>query len=668
MLTYSLGLCQGAGLRNRGELIVRVFDVAVNFGTSALRISISKAASLSLEALTHSESGRSLTFLRRTVSGGELWCVDLECDSPSELNSLQITCEHEFCAEDTVFANGYQSWTDARERPLKERVPGLPQLFRSLYARHKLEAYGDYSFVPYSRKAGVFTAHTYAYIREKSGQLVFCGSLSERSGYTLIEVNSRCSKIFIRKDCEGLVVDGKRRVLELFVAIGKDNPVFDSWFSHMGIMSPTSRPAVGWTSWYYHYTNISQEIILANLHNYSEKKIPLDVFQVDDGWQKSVGDWLTVNEKFPNGMKPIADAVRAAGYRPGLWLAPFICEKKSDIFNLHSDWLARDADGNLLIAGNNDGWSGEFYALDIYHSEVRNYLRRVFDKVLVEWGFDLVKLDFLYAVALAPRIGTKVPRCRGEIMCDAMDLLRELVGSKQILGCGVPLGPAFGKVDYCRIGCDVGLGWDDREAAMVHYRERISTVTSITNAIGRRHLDGRAFWNDPDVFLLRDEANSLSKNQRHSLFLANIIFGNLVFTSDDISKYTTGENGILKTYLSQFPFTERRIDSVKFLNTEYAWKPRSTILQWALGEYPYANVALVRFSARSENCEWESRFAAFNLGAKEVQVKLPEGEWWAGSVKSLSSEAVVLEPFESRCWGRLPSSVELQSNGRNADV
>ncbi|EKC48560.1 hypothetical protein OBE_15116, partial [human gut metagenome] len=41
-------------------------------------------------------------------------------------------------------------------------------------------------------------------------------------------------------------------------------------------------------------------------------------------------------------------------------------------------------------------------------------------------------------------------------MCEAMDFLRECVGEKMILGCGVPLMPAFGKVDYCRIGADYG--------------------------------------------------------------------------------------------------------------------------------------------------------------------------------------------------------------------
>ena len=109
----------------------------------------------------------------------------------------------------------------------------------------------------------------------------------------------------------------------------------------------------------------------------------------------------------------------------------------------------------------------------------------------------MVKLDFLYAACILP-IHNKT---RGEIMCDAMDLIRECCGDKLVLGCGVPLMPAFGKVDFCRIGADAGLDW--RRHLYIN-REAVSTCHTVNNSIFRRHLDGRAFMNDPDVFLLRE--------------------------------------------------------------------------------------------------------------------------------------------------------------------
>lgn len=69
---------------------------------------------------------------------------------------------------------------------------------------------------------------------------------------------------------------------------------------------------------------------------------------------------------------------------------------------------------------------------------------KTFDVVLNEWGFDLLKLDFLYAAAVRPIHN----RTRGEVMCDAMDLVRKLTGNRMMLACGVPMMPAFGKADF----------------------------------------------------------------------------------------------------------------------------------------------------------------------------------------------------------------------------
>jgi hypothetical protein len=96
----------------------------------------------------------------------------------------------------------------------------------------------------------------------------------------------------------------------------------------------------------------------------------------------------------------------------------------------------------------------------LYNEGAREYLRSVFDTVLNKWGFDMVKLDFLFAAAMIPRLG----KTRGEIMWDAMSFLREIVGPKKIiLGCGVPLAASFRKVDYCRIGSDVAPWWEGKE-------------------------------------------------------------------------------------------------------------------------------------------------------------------------------------------------------------
>ena len=150
----------------------------------------------------------------------------------------------------------------------------------------------------------------------------------------------------------------------------------------------------------------------------------------------------------------------------------------------------------------------QLYALDIDHPEVQAYLKEVFDRVLQDWGFDLVKLDFLYGAA---PFGNAWESRAGR-MQRAMALLRSWCGDKLIrLRCAGHACLCI--VDYCRIGCDVGLTGTMWYMRLFH-RERVSTRQSIGNTIFRRQLNGRAYGSDPDVFFLREENCKLTLQKK----------------------------------------------------------------------------------------------------------------------------------------------------------
>lgn len=475
--------------------------------------------------------------------------IDIETNKKIEIKDLYIETDIELNEDSRVFLNGYQTWTDSREFSLNEKIPKLNRLVWNI-----MSMYGDYGFYDYGREN--LQSYTYTYIRKNDGILLL-GSLCENSGYTIFEYGSD-NRLRIRKDCEGLNLKGKYEAFNLFGLEGNEDYVFDRYFAGMNIPKPRFETCTGWTSWYNYYTNIDQKIILDNLKAFKLRDIPIDIFQIDDGYEEAVGDWFNVKEKFSNGMKFIADKIKSCGYKAGLWLAPFICEKKSMIYKNHPDWV-------LKKAGYNPGWSGDFYVLDFYNDDVRDYIRDVIRNVLYVWNYDMVKLDFLYAVALIER----KDKTRGQIMHEAMLFLRKIAGDKIILGCGVPLGSAFGLVDFCRIGSDVSLKWEDRLLKILHYRERVSTINSIKNAIGRRHLNGRAFLNDTDVFILRSNKNKLTKDERNTLFLINSIFGGLLFTSDNINEYSKEE---FLTYKNIFNFKKNKVGNIREHNGVYQIK------------------------------------------------------------------------------------------------
>ena len=229
-------------------------------------------------------------------------------------------------------------------------------------------------------------------------------------------------------------------------------------------------------------------------------------------------------------MKPIADEIHKDGLKAGIWLAPFGAEFNSNVAKQHSDWLIKDEKGKPIPVGAN--WGG-FYGIDFYKKDAAEYIRNCFDTILNDWGFDMVKLDFLYACSIIPMYN----KTRGQIACEAMDFIRECVGDKLILGCGVWMLPCFGKVDYMRIGADMALGWKHTLLRKMMHREDVSTPNAIHNSVYRRCFNGRAFLCDPDVFLLRRTNIKFAPEQQELLAKFIKLFGGVLFISDNVGDY-----------------------------------------------------------------------------------------------------------------------------------
>ncbi len=444
----------------------------------------------------------------------------------------KVTATVELPASETtrIFHNGYQNWTYSPEYDVNGRTRGLKHLPCFLRGAFQINRYGDYHFVKYPYKKGITHGESWCYFRNGKQFLLF-GSLDEIPGYTLFTYNAKKGLLSLERDCVGMKADGEFHAFDLYIAEGTEQEVFDGWFRAMDVKPLTDKKQFGYSSWYNRYQDINDATITDDLVGAKTLLREGDLFQIDDGWETAVGDWLVPDaKKFPNGLKTAADAIHEAGFRAGLWLAPFVCQKGSKLMAEHPDWLLTH-DGKPWSDGSN--WGG-FYSLDIDNPEVVAYVEKVLDRVLNEWGFDLVKLDFLYGAA---PFGTET-ESRAARMCRAMNILRKACRGKQILGCGVPLWPAFGIVEYCRVGCDVGLDWDDTKLMQITHRERVSTKQSIEDTTFRRQLTGRAFMGDPDVFFLREGNCKLTVEEKEKLYTVNALLGGMLLTSDALNAYT----------------------------------------------------------------------------------------------------------------------------------
>ncbi len=462
---------------------------------------------------------------------------------PITLISASLVFWHEYEKNEKFFVNGYQSWTTSGEMSAEDIYRGTTPLAGvTKYTKDMAITSGDYAFTRYEPRPGFFHSFTYTYLR-RGDEFELFGSLSERNGYTVFYSDMEKHIFSVEKDVKGLTISEPYEMFDIVRFVGGYDEVFDKYFAAMSLPAKKHIDRLtGYTSWYNYFQKIDENIILRDLKGLSRARESVNIFQIDDGYEPFVGDWLDYNGKdFPNGMKTIADAVHREGYLAGIWLAPFNVQRgKSRILKEHPDWLIRNPDGKPQLGC--VAWGGA-YTLDIYNPEVREHLKNVFDTVLNDWGYDMVKLDFLYSQCRIPRDN----KTRGTIMCEAMDFLRECVGDKLILGCGVPLGPAFGVVDACRISCDVDLSYGGKfYNSMSINNELPSAQNAVNNSMFRRHLNGRAFLNDPDVFFLRDHNLTFTWEQKLLLAKINNLFGRVLFVSDDAGEYSEAELEVLK--------------------------------------------------------------------------------------------------------------------------
>lgn len=446
------------------------------------------------------------------------------------LRKAIISKKQFFDDSDCIFVNGYQSWTDTKEFLVSEKIHDLKRVPKFLMKKYAFDKYGDSWFRKSNCKSGVFYGYTYAYIR-RGNYYSLLGSINDFNSYTIFTFDTRQGRSFAEADIDGVVCDSQRTLFDYISANGDEAEVFNLYKKAFNLPSCRGDTLVGFTSWYKYYQDIDEKKLFKELE--SSNKINFNLFQIDDGYEKNVGDWIDVDyEKFPSGLKFTTEKIHEKDMLAGIWLAPFVCEVNSKITREHPDWIVKDKNGNKIFLGSN--WSG-FYALDIFNPQVQEHIKKSIQFMVEENNFDLLKLDFLYAACFS----TKEGMTRAEVMKYGMDLIKKYSKDALLLGCGVPLASVAGVVDYCRIGPDISLKFDDVWYMKKFHRERISTKVTLVNTIARRHLDNFFFLNDPDVFLMREEENDLSKKQRSAIGIINFLFGSICLTSDTFDNYNS---------------------------------------------------------------------------------------------------------------------------------
>lgn len=497
----------------------------------------------------------------RKVVGTDItsWYVSVTPSAPVRFTSVEAqVIGVGLHKADALYLNGYNSWTDSVERPPIAAMRGLAGVPKRIVDQWVLDGSGDYRFAEQDARPGRQHGFGYGYVR-KGDDVLLVGSLDEDSGFTFMREALMWDLFELKKEppVDELRAGVPYELMSFAAAEGTLDQAVDSWLSRAGISALPAAPVVGFSSWYRHYEAIDQFKLardLSEVHQLFEGRDVGNcrkVFQIDDGYT-CVGDWTSpYTRRFPDGMEAMVESIRKADFVPGLWLAPFVCSVDSQLYREHPEWLLTDDAGQPVSTGSH--WNGA-YALDTLLPEVRAHVRASLSTAIHEWGFEFLKLDFLYGACMLPHGGMN----RGQLMADALELIRETVGDDAVLDlCGVPMTSAFGRCEYCRIGCDVSLDWNDVPHMRFLHRERVSTKRSLANTRGRAHLDGRVFRCDPDVYFLRRDVK-LTHAQREALIAADAALGGVFFTSDDVGSWDKGQLATFGLHLATFVERSKR--------------------------------------------------------------------------------------------------------------
>ncbi len=337
-----------------------------------------------------------------------------------------------------------------------------------------------------------------------------------------------------------------------FVACGSERQVFSAYAHQLKLQfgAADGRPAPRvWCSWYSLYTAIEETLLQRIFDGLSD--LPFDVLQVDDGWQVSIGDWRP-NDKFPSGMEALASKIRASGRTPGLWLAPLVVVPSSALFRQHPDWLLQNEAGQPVSAGFN--WGEPLYALDTTHPAVLDFLVSLMKQVRA-WGFDYLKLDFLYAGALPGVRRQNV--ARETALRQGLKVMREAMGSDAyFLACGAPILPCLGLCDALRVGPDVAGEWENHRDAILLYNPTTPAAKNAIRTTLHRLWLSPVLATDPDVAYFCSVQNNLSPKQKQLLQDLALIC-NFKATSDLPQWLDESERQALRAFLEAQPSIEQ---------------------------------------------------------------------------------------------------------------
>jgi alpha-galactosidase len=140
---------------------------------------------------------------------------------------------------------------------------------------------------------------------------------------------------------------------------------------------------VAWNSWFAYGTGVDASTMQAEAR--AARTVGAEVFYVDYGWSRALGDWTPHPQRFPGRtLRQLSDQVHAARMRFGLWVAFGVADEDSDLLRAHPEFRARQP---------TPARTGIDGSLPLCLMRAQPYLRAELARIVREYRLDWLKFD-----------------------------------------------------------------------------------------------------------------------------------------------------------------------------------------------------------------------------------------------------------------------------------
>jgi len=215
------------------------------------------------------------------------------------------------------------------------------------------------------------------------------------------------------------------------------------------------RIPTGWNDWQYYRNEKTEADILANcdaLAKLRRQGLDCEFIQIDGGYCLHLSEWETAKPEFPHGIAAVSEYVRRAGFKFGIWFAPYIQNIRTKVFREHPEWFLRDGDGNIVRLGKSN--VGESALMDYTVDGTLDWLRAKIRMLVDAWQVKWIKLDgpniSLYRRGVLNSRSTTVQ----QMMRQTLQVIAEEAGSGVLIEGEGSMTAAAGLADLHRVQTD----------------------------------------------------------------------------------------------------------------------------------------------------------------------------------------------------------------------